>query len=107
MAFSDFPMPRDYPAYARHDQVAAYFNAYVDHFGFRDRITFDTKVTDVARGLSLGADGYVGAIATGASGMAISARAIRNAPRAPLHPFQKKPSADGRTKLTTTAIHCT
>ena len=44
MAFSDFPMPADYPAYARHDQVAAYFDAYVDHFGFRDRITFDTTV---------------------------------------------------------------
>ena len=51
MAFSDFPMPRDYPAYARHDQVAAYFNAYVDHFGFRDRITLDTTVIDVARGV--------------------------------------------------------
>lgn len=50
MAFSDFPMPRDYPPYARHDQVATYFNAYVDHFGFRDRITFDTTVTDVALG---------------------------------------------------------
>jgi cation diffusion facilitator CzcD-associated flavoprotein CzcO len=50
MAFSDFPMPDDYPPYARHDQVAAYFNAYVDHFGFRDRITFHTTVTDVARG---------------------------------------------------------
>jgi dimethylaniline monooxygenase (N-oxide forming) len=50
MAFSDFPMPESYPAYARHDQVAAYFNAYVDHFGFRDRITFDTTVIDVARG---------------------------------------------------------
>ncbi|TPG17017.1 flavin-containing monooxygenase [Pedococcus bigeumensis] len=50
MAFSDFPMPQDYPAYARHDQVAAYFNAYVNHFGFRDRITFDTTVTHVTRG---------------------------------------------------------
>jgi cation diffusion facilitator CzcD-associated flavoprotein CzcO len=50
MAFSDFPMPQDYPPYARHDQVADYFNAYVDHFGFRDRITFETTVTDVVRG---------------------------------------------------------
>lgn len=50
MAFSDFPMPEDYPPYARHDQVAAYFNAYVDHFGFRDRITFDTTVAEVSRG---------------------------------------------------------
>ncbi|GGB86244.1 monooxygenase [Knoellia flava TL1] len=47
MAYSDFPMPADYPAYARHDQVAAYFEAYVDHFALRDRIAFDTTVTDV------------------------------------------------------------
>ncbi|MCB1273379.1 MAG: NAD(P)-binding domain-containing protein [Leucobacter sp.] len=50
MAFSDFPMPETYPAYARHDQVHAYFEAYVDHFGFRRTITFGTKVTDVSRG---------------------------------------------------------
>ena len=48
MAYSDFPMPADYPAYARHDQVAAYFESYVDHFALRDRITFDTTVLDVA-----------------------------------------------------------
>lgn len=47
MAFSDFPMPEHYPAYARHDQVADYFNAYVDHFGFRHQITFSTTVTEV------------------------------------------------------------
>ncbi|GAA4108503.1 NAD(P)/FAD-dependent oxidoreductase [Knoellia locipacati] len=49
MAYSDFPMPADYPAYARHDQVAAYFDAYVDHFALRDRITFETTVVEVAR----------------------------------------------------------
>ncbi|MGP5163896.1 MULTISPECIES: flavin-containing monooxygenase [Arthrobacter] len=47
MAFSDFPMPSDYPAYARHDQVADYFEAYVDHFGFRARIRFNTRVDEV------------------------------------------------------------
>lgn len=47
MAFSDFPMPADYPAYARHDQVADYFEAYVDHFGFRERIRFNTRVDEV------------------------------------------------------------
>ncbi len=47
MAYSDFPMPQDYPPYARHDQVAAYFQQYVDHFGFRDAITFDTTVERV------------------------------------------------------------
>ena len=50
MAFSDFPMPSTYPAYARHDQVQAYFEDYVDHFGFRDKITFNTLVTSVTRG---------------------------------------------------------
>lgn len=48
MAFSDFPMPADYPPYARHDQVHAYFEQYVQHFGFRHTITFDTTVTDVS-----------------------------------------------------------
>ena len=49
MAYSDFPMPADYPPYARHDQVAAYFQQYVDHFGFGHTITFDTAVEDVSR----------------------------------------------------------
>ncbi|TMM03034.1 MAG: NAD(P)/FAD-dependent oxidoreductase [Actinobacteria bacterium] len=49
MEFSDFPMPDDLPDFARHDQIAAYFDAYVDHFGFRDRIRFETGVEHVAR----------------------------------------------------------
>ena len=49
MAFSDFPMPADYPPYAMHQQVRAYFESYVDHFGFRDGITFDTTVEEVSR----------------------------------------------------------
>lgn len=49
MAFSDFPMPDDYPPYASHDQVHAYFESYVDHFGFRDTITFGTRVELVTR----------------------------------------------------------
>ncbi|CAA9400615.1 MAG: Monooxygenase [uncultured Nocardioides sp.] len=48
MAFSDFPMPDDYPHYARHDQVHAYFEDYVEHFGFRHTITFRTRVHDVS-----------------------------------------------------------
>src|SRR4051812_18155197 len=38
MEYSDFPMPRDYPDFPHHAQIARYFDAYVDHFGFRDRI---------------------------------------------------------------------
>lgn len=48
MEYSDFPMPDHLPDFARHDQIAAYFDAYVDHFGLRDRITFRTGVEHVA-----------------------------------------------------------
>jgi cation diffusion facilitator CzcD-associated flavoprotein CzcO len=44
MAYSDFPMPADYPDFPHHTQVAAYFDAYVDHFNVRDKITFNTGV---------------------------------------------------------------
>jgi dimethylaniline monooxygenase (N-oxide forming) len=47
MEFSDFPMPGRYPDFPRHDHIAEYFDAYVDHFGFRDRIRFQTKVEHV------------------------------------------------------------
>ncbi|HET6507633.1 MAG TPA: NAD(P)-binding domain-containing protein [Baekduia sp.] len=50
MAYSDFPMPADYPDYPHHTQIAAYFESYVDHFGFRDKILFDTRVENVSRG---------------------------------------------------------
>jgi dimethylaniline monooxygenase (N-oxide forming) len=49
MEYSDFPMPKDYPDYPHHSQIASYFDAYVDHFGFRDKILFRTKVERVAR----------------------------------------------------------
>ena len=45
MAYSDFPMPADYPDYPHHSHIATYFDSYVDHFGFRDRITFQCAVT--------------------------------------------------------------
>ena len=49
MEYSDFPMPKSYPDYPRHDQIAAYFDSYVDHFGFRDRIRFETSVRRAER----------------------------------------------------------
>jgi len=49
MEYSDFPMPRDYPDYPDHRQIAAYFDAYVDHFGIRDRIRFETRVEHAER----------------------------------------------------------
>lgn len=49
MAYSDFPMPADYPDYPHHSQVLAYFEDYVDHFGIRDHIRFQTEVQAVRR----------------------------------------------------------
>jgi dimethylaniline monooxygenase (N-oxide forming) len=49
MEYSDFPMPATLPDFPHHSQIAAYFESYVDHFGFRDRITFETRVTRAER----------------------------------------------------------
>ncbi len=46
-AFSDFPMPDDYPDFPSHAQMLAYFESYVEHFGFRHTITFRTEVVRV------------------------------------------------------------
>jgi len=48
MEFSDFPMPKDLPDFPRHDHIADYFESYIDHFGFRDSIRFETGVEHVA-----------------------------------------------------------
>jgi thioredoxin reductase len=50
MEYSDFPMPSSYPDFPHHTQIAAYFDDYVDHFGFRRRITFETGVQHARRG---------------------------------------------------------
>jgi hypothetical protein len=44
MEYSDFPMPKSYPDFPHHTHIAEYFDAYVDHFGFRDRILFETAI---------------------------------------------------------------
>jgi dimethylaniline monooxygenase (N-oxide forming) len=49
MEYSDFPMPASYPDFPHHSQIAAYFEEYVDHFGLRDRITFETGVQHASR----------------------------------------------------------
>lgn len=45
MSFSDFPM--NYEDYPPHEMVGKYFDDYVDHFGFRHKITFNTRVERV------------------------------------------------------------
>jgi dimethylaniline monooxygenase (N-oxide forming) len=49
MEYATFPMPKSYPDYPHHSQIAAYFDDYVDHFGLRDKIRFRTEVTRVER----------------------------------------------------------
>ncbi len=47
MAYASYPMPDDYPDYPNHFQIARYFDDYVDHFGFREKIRFRTEVLRV------------------------------------------------------------
>ncbi|WP_448529595.1 NAD(P)-binding domain-containing protein [Raineya sp.] len=49
MAYSDFPMPENYPDYPSHYQIMEYFESYVNHFGFRDKIRFKTGVERVEK----------------------------------------------------------
>ncbi len=48
MEYADFPMPAAYPDFPRHDQIARYFNDYVEHFGLREHIAFETGVEHAA-----------------------------------------------------------
>jgi len=49
MQYSDFPMPESYPDFPHHTQIAAYFEEYVDHFGIRECISFETGVDHARR----------------------------------------------------------
>jgi len=49
MQYSDYPMPDSYPDFPHHSQIAAYFDDYVDHFGLRELITFQTGVEHAVR----------------------------------------------------------
>ena len=55
MEYSDFPMPDSYPQFPHHTHIATYFDAYVDHFGLREKITFNTGVAHAERD----ADGWL------------------------------------------------
>lgn len=49
MEYADLPMPRSYPDFPRHDQIAAYFEEYVERFALRERIAFGCTVQHAAR----------------------------------------------------------
>lgn len=44
MQYADYPMPREYPDFPHHTQIARYFEDYVDRFDLRSKITFRTGV---------------------------------------------------------------
>jgi cation diffusion facilitator CzcD-associated flavoprotein CzcO len=46
--YPDFPMPDDYPTYARGDQALAYLRAYARRFGVYERIEFGRSVLEIA-----------------------------------------------------------
>ena len=48
-AFEDFPVPEKWPDYPHHSEIFDYLQSYIDHFGLRDTITFNTKVTRAHR----------------------------------------------------------
>lgn len=49
LAFEDYPVPEDWPDFPHHAQLLHYFNDYVDHFGLRETITFNTAVEQAKR----------------------------------------------------------
>ncbi len=49
LAFEDFPVPEEWPDFPHHAQLLRYFHDYVDHFGLRDTITFNTRVEKAER----------------------------------------------------------
>jgi len=49
LAFEDYPVPDDWPDFPHHSQLFDYFNDYVNHFGLREAIQFNTRVEDARR----------------------------------------------------------
>src|ERR1051325_3420537 len=47
--FDEFPMPRDYPDYPRHDLVLPYVSDYADHAGLRPFLRFGVRVDRAVR----------------------------------------------------------
>jgi hypothetical protein len=43
-SFEDFPVPAVWPDYPHHSQIFNYLQDYIDHFGLRGTISFNTKV---------------------------------------------------------------
>ncbi|MGQ0533487.1 MAG: flavin-containing monooxygenase [Caulobacteraceae bacterium] len=42
--YADFPFPKDWPQFPHHSQLAQYFDAYAEWFGFKHKIEFERSV---------------------------------------------------------------
>lgn len=51
LAFEDYPVPAEWPDFPHHSLLFQYFKDYTDHFGLRDRITFNTRVLNAERAI--------------------------------------------------------
>lgn len=49
LQFEEFPAGADWPHFPHHSVIQQYFQDYVDHFGLRERITFNTSVEKATR----------------------------------------------------------
>ncbi len=49
MSYSDYPMPTEYAMFPHHTEILKYFESYVDHFGIRKYIKFNTSVENVEK----------------------------------------------------------
>jgi hypothetical protein len=49
MAYADYPMPTSYPDFPHHTHIKEYFDKYVDHFGLREQIAFETSVEHASK----------------------------------------------------------
>ena len=67
MAYSDFPMPEDYPNFPHHSQVLEYFEQYADHFDLRRHVTCRTQVQRVMPAANGGYDVTVTFLESGES----------------------------------------
>ncbi|HYU61666.1 MAG TPA: NAD(P)-binding domain-containing protein [Solirubrobacterales bacterium] len=63
--YADFPMPDSYPDFPSRTQMLDYLKGYVDHFGLRDAIEFETEVVGVSPLDPRGLDGWRVELASG------------------------------------------
>lgn len=89
LQFSEYPAPADWPHFPHHTLIHQYFRDYVDHFGLRDTITFNTSVITARR--QGGGDGWDVTLSTGESrsyDVLIVANGHHWDPRVPQYPGQ-------------------